>query len=212
VVYKSQIVTRTCLQTRLLDPCVPCYTDFMTELKRITPDKILWVDLEMTGLNPTKDRILEIAAIVTDWDFNEIDTFESGVGHDPAALRLLVDANPWYAEHPDNTDALLELSAQSQPEEFVAAKFEEFINKHFKKDEPALLAGNSIHMDRQFIRHWWPNVDKRLHYRMLDVSAWKVVMIGKYGVEYDKLEKHRALDDIRESIDELEFYLTKLNV
>ena len=78
--------------------------------------------------------------------------------------------------------------------------------------EPALLAGNSIHMDRQFIRHWWPNVEKRLHYRMLDVSAWKVVMIGKYGIEYEKLEKHRALDDIRESIDELEFYLTKLRV
>jgi oligoribonuclease len=182
----------------------------MTDLKRITPDKILWVDLEMTGLNPTKDRILEVAAIVTDWDFNEIDTFESGVGHDPAALKLLVDANPWYAEHPDNNDALLELSAHSQPEELVAAKFEEFINKHFKEDEPALLAGNSIHMDRQFIRQWWPTVEKRLHYRMLDVSAWKVVMIGKYGTEYEKLEKHRALDDIRESIEELEFYLTKV--
>lgn len=184
----------------------------MTDLKRITPDKILWLDLEMTGLNPAKDRVLEVAAIVTDWDLNEIDTFESGVGHDPAALQLLVDANPWYADHPDNTDALLKLSAESQPEEFVAAKFEEFINNHFKKDEPALLAGNSIHMDRQFIRQWWPNVERRLHYRMLDVSAWKVVMIGKYGVEYEKLEKHRALDDIRESIDELEFYLAKVSI
>jgi oligoribonuclease len=183
----------------------------MTDQKRITPDKILWVDLEMTGLNPTKDRILEIAAIVTDWDFNEIDTFESGVGHDPAALQLLVDANEWYSGHPEHKEDLLKLAANSQPEEFVAAKFEEFIDKHFK-EQPALLAGNSIHMDRQFIRHWWPDVDKRLHYRMLDVSAWKVVMIGKYGMEYEKLEKHRALDDIRESIDELEFYLTKFDL
>lgn len=184
----------------------------MTDLKHTTPEKILWVDLEMTGLNPAKDRILEVAAIVTDWDFNELETFESGVGHDPVALKLLVDANPWYAEHPDNTDALLKLSAGSQPEEFVAAKFEEFINRHFKKGESALLAGNSIHMDRRFIRHWWPNVESRLHYRMLDVSAWKVVMIGKYGVEYEKLEKHRALDDIRESIDELKFYLSNMTV
>jgi oligoribonuclease len=183
----------------------------MTDLKRITPERILWVDLEMTGLNPTKDRILEVAAIVTDWDFNELGTFESGVGHDPAALRLLVDANPWFIDHPDAIDDLLKLSEQSQPEEFVQAKFQEFINKYFKSDEPALLAGNSIHCDRGFIKHWWPEVDKRLHYRMLDVSAWKVVMIGKYGVEYTKLEKHRALDDIRESIDELKYYLEKVN-
>jgi len=182
----------------------------MTDLKRITPEKILWVDLEMTGLNPAKDRILEVAALVTDWDFNELGRFESGVGHDPTALQLLMDANPWAAEHPENTQSLLKLAGESQPEEFVAAKFEEFINQHFDKDSPALLAGNSIHMDRQFIRHWWPNVEKRLHYRMLDVSAWKVVMIGKYGVEYEKLEKHRAMDDIRESIDELQFYLGKM--
>lgn len=183
----------------------------MADLKRITPDKILWVDLEMTGLNPTKDRILEVAAIVTDWDFNELGKFESGVGHDEAALKILMDSNPWAVDHPELTEALLKLSSESEPEELVQAKFEEFINQHFDKDEPALLAGNSIHMDRQFIRHWWPQVDKRLHYRMLDVSAWKVVMIGKYGTEYEKLERHRALDDIRESIDELQFYLSKVS-
>lgn len=185
----------------------------MADLKRITPEKILWVDLEMTGLDPTKDRILEVAALVTDWDFNELGKFESGVGHDPTAIRILMDANSWASapERSENTAALLKLSEEAQPEEMVAAKFEEFINEHFERDEPALLAGNSIHMDRRFIRQWWPNIEKRLHYRMLDVSAWKVVMIGKYGVEYEKLEKHRALDDIRESIDELEFYLSKVN-
>ena len=166
----------------------------------------------MTGLSPAKDRILEVAAIVTDWDFNELGRFESGVGHDPAALQLLVDANSWYNDHADHKETLLKLAASSQPEEFVQAKFAEFINQFFEPDQPALLAGNSIHLDRQFIRHWWPDIDKRLHYRMLDVSAWKVVMIGKYGVEYEKLERHRALDDIRESIDELQFYLTNMNI
>ncbi len=184
----------------------------MADLKRITPEKILWLDLEMTGLNPSKDRILEIAAIVTDWDFTELGRFESGIGHDPAALQLLLDSNEWYDQHPENKQALMKLSAESQPEEFAAAKLEEFINKYFKQDEPALLAGNSIYMDRQFIRQWWPGVEKRLHYRMLDVSAWKVVMIGKYGIEYEKLEMHRAIDDIRESIEELQYYLTKFDV
>lgn len=179
----------------------------MVDLKRITPERILWVDLEMTGLNPAKDRILEVAAIVTDWDFNELGRFESGVGHDPGVLKLLVDANPWFNDHPEAITDLLNLSAASQSEELVQANFCKFINRYFKPGEPALLAGNSIHMDRQFIRHWWPDVESRLHYRMLDVSAWKVVMIGKYGIEYEKLEKHRALDDIRESIDELQFYL-----
>jgi oligoribonuclease len=182
----------------------------MIDLKRITPERVLWVDLEMTGLNPAKDRVIEVAAIVTDWDLNELDRFESGVRHDPGVLRMLFDNNPWFAGQPDQVAELLKLSSDSRAEDEVQKKFVEFIDKYFKKDEPALLAGNSIHMDRQFIRRWWPDVEKRLHYRMLDVSAWKVVMVGKYGVEYNKLERHRALDDIRESIEELEFYLAKI--
>lgn len=184
----------------------------MADLKHITPEHILWLDLEMTGLDPDKDRIIEVAAIVTDWDFNEVDRFESGVGHDPNVLKMLFDANPWYVQQPQQVNELIELSGNSPDEQAVQAKFVEFINKYFKNNDPALLGGNSIHMDRQFIRRWWPSVEARLHYRMLDVSAWKVVMIGKYGVEYEKLEKHRALDDIRESIDELQFYLGKMSV
>ncbi len=183
----------------------------MTDQKRTTPDKILWLDLEMTGLDPAGDRILEVAAIVTDWDFNELGKFESGVGHDLTGVQILLDNNSLFNGLPDQKQELLKLVASSQSEQLVQAKFQEFIQKHFG-EEPALLAGNSIHMDRRFIHHWWPDVDKRLHYRMLDVSAWKVVMIGKYGVEYQKLGRHRALEDIRESIDELKFYLEKMNI
>jgi oligoribonuclease len=81
-----------------------------------------------------------------------------------------------------------------------------FIREHFG-DEPAVLAGNSIHQDRRFIRQWWPQVEALLHYRMLDVSSWKMVMCGKYDVQFQKQEQHRAAADIRESITELEFYL-----
>ena len=86
-----------------------------------------------------------------------------------------------------------------------------FIKKHFKSDAPVLLAGNSIHIDRQFISANWSKFDSKLHYRMLDVTAWKVVFEGKYSKKFMKPDTHRALDDIRGSIIELQYYLNRLN-
>lgn len=178
----------------------------MAELKHITPEKILWLDLEMTGLDPVTDKILEVAAVVTDWEFNQLDQLESGVGQDRQTIEALLAANPFAAARPAETKELIELSANAPSQNEIESKLIDLANKHFT-DGPALLAGNSIHMDRQFIRNYWPNLEAKLHYRMLDVSAWKVVMIGKYGVEFTKQETHRALDDIRESIAELRSYL-----
>ena len=73
-----------------------------------------------------------------------------------------------------------------------------------------LLAGNSIHVDRRFIIAKWPKLDAKLHYRMLDVSAWKVVFEGITRKKFAKPDAHRALDDIRGSIAELQYYLAKL--
>lgn len=182
----------------------------MTELNKITPKKLLWLDLEMTGLNPQKDRIVEVGAIVTDWDFTEIASFESGVRHERAQLKKLFAANPWAAARPQNTQELIDLSRKSPSEADVEAELLQLVEAHFEHDQPVLLAGNSIHVDRGFIRQWWPNLEERLHYRMCDVSAWKVVMVGKYHLEFKKQEAHRALGDIRESIDELQFYLGKI--
>lgn len=161
----------------------------------------------MTGLDPQKDKIVEVAAILTDWDFNELDSFESGVYQEPEKLKQLFAANAWASARPENTNELVEISSKGMAETEVENKLLDLVNKHFDQNQPALLAGNSIHCDRGFIKKYWPKLENRLHYRMLDVSAWKVVMIGKYGVEFPKKETHRALDDIRESIDELKFYL-----
>jgi oligoribonuclease len=160
----------------------------------------------MTGLQPTTDRILEIGAIVTDWDFTELENLESGVGQNPQEITSLMN-NEFYKKFPQNRQQLLELSAKSPDEKTVEAQVLELVNRHFAADEPVLLAGNSIHMDRLFIRQWWPSLEARLHYRMLDVSAWKVLMQAKYQVGFDKSEAHRALGDIRESIAELQYYL-----
>lgn len=181
----------------------------MTDPKRITPEKILWIDLEMTGLNAGKDKIVEVAAIVTNWQFKELDCLETGVGQDAAEVRALFATNPFAKARPQETQQLMELSAAAPSQQKVEEQLVELVNKHFPAHTPALLGGNSVHKDREFIRAAWPRLDERLHYRMLDVSAWKVVMIGKYQLDFAKKESHRALDDIRESIAELKFYLQK---
>jgi oligoribonuclease len=182
----------------------------VADLKRATPATILWLDMEMTGLRPAADRIVEVAAIATDWDFTQLGIFESGVRQDEQLLRDLFQQNQWAQGRPEETEELIRLSLDSPSEPEVEAAVVHFVNTYAQEGEVVLLAGNSIHQDRQFIRTWWPELEKRLHYRMLDVSAWKVVMQAKYGLEFSKKETHRALDDTRESIAELQFYLHKM--
>lgn len=175
--------------------------------------KILWVDLEMTGLDPGNDLILEVAAIATDWDFNEIATYEGIVKGEELTLneRLSTNAVFWDA-NPAARDGLISQNAGGKDLADVEDELLAFIADHFNPDKPVLLGGNSIHMDRRFITAQWPKLDARLHYRMLDVSAWKVVFEGKFKKRFSKPEEHRALGDIRGSIMELEYYLGKLKV
>lgn len=184
----------------------------MADLAHTTPNKILWIDLEMTGLDPNKDRIVEVAAIVTDWDFTELGSLDYGVKQDETQLRALFGANPWAMARPAETQVEIEHSLAGLPEAAVEEKLIKLIDAHFAPGEPVLLGGNSIHCDRGFIKQYWPKLEARLHYRMLDVSAWKVVMQGKYGVVITKKEAHRALDDIRESIDELKSYTAAIKI
>jgi oligoribonuclease len=167
--------------------------------------KLLWLDMEMTGLNSAVDRILEVAAIVTDFDFNELDTYESVVYQPPEVMARM---DEWCRES-HTASGLVDRVKAAPNEQHVLIEFEQFVKRNF--NEPAVLAGSSIHQDRRFIRQWWQDVDKLLHYRMLDVSSFKIIMFNKYGVEFVQHKEHRALDDIRRSINELKFYLEHLN-
>ena len=177
--------------------------------------KLLWVDLEMTGLDPIEDRILEVAAIITDWDFNEIATYEAAkkVGPDLFAERIKIAPDFWE-KFPQVRDALIEQnnSDAAKNGRIVENELLDFVNEHFDADERIILAGNSIHQDRKFIENEWPQLNERLHYRMLDVSAWKVVFDGKYSKRFAKPEAHRAIEDIRGSMMELKYYLGKVRV
>lgn len=179
--------------------------------------ELLWIDLEMTGLEPEADRITEVAAIVTTFDLVELGEFTAGVRVDEAILadRMGPGREFWDA-HPETRDALIELSRNAPGDAAaVEADLAAFIDAHFPRRDGfrgAVLAGNSIHQDRRFIVAEWPAVDARLHYRMLDVSSWKIVLEGKFGVRHTKQGAHRALDDIRESIAELRYYQGFLDV
>lgn len=174
--------------------------------KNLIPTKLLWVDLEMTGLNAQTDVILEVAAIVTDMNFVRLGSYESIIHQPDDKLDGMTE---WPKSQHSRSGLTERVKNAKQSEPQVVAEFAAFIRQHFG-DEPAILAGNSIHNDRIFIHKWWPEVEALLHYRMLDVSSFKILMQGTYGVTYEKSDSHRAKGDIEESIAELVFYLNWL--
>ncbi|HWT55689.1 MAG TPA: oligoribonuclease [Candidatus Microsaccharimonas sp.] len=176
----------------------------MTEFdKKAIPTKLLWVDLEMTGLDADEHVIIEIAAEITDRDFKTLASYEALILQPEEKLSNM---NPWAQAQHDGSGLTDRIRQEGKPEQDVVHELIGFIQGQFG-DEPAILAGNSIHNDRIFIKKWWPEVDALLHYRMLDVTAFKIVMQMKYGVEFEKRETHRAFDDIQASIAELQYYL-----
>jgi oligoribonuclease len=181
------------------------------KLRNLPLKRVLWVDLEMTGLSPSEDVIFEVAAIATDWDFKELDTYHGVIKNKVSTIkkRMAVYQSYWDSQ-PDSRDGLLKQNKTGKSLKEIESELMVFIDKNFKHGVPVLLGGSSVHMDRRFIIAKWPKIDAKLHYRMLDVSAWKVVFEGKFKEKFTKPNVHRALDDIRGSIAELQFYLAKL--
>jgi oligoribonuclease len=171
--------------------------------KNAIPTKLLWVDLEMTGLDPQKHVIIEVAVEVTDFTFKTLASYEALIGQ---SEKDLTSMNEWAAAQHAASGLTDRIRKQGRSEDEVKHELVGFIKAQFG-NEPAILAGNSIHNDRLFIKHWWPEVDELLHYRMLDVSSLKILMQGKYGLQFQKNDAHRAFDDIQASIAELQYYL-----
>jgi oligoribonuclease len=172
------------------------------------PTRLLWIDLEMTGLDTDIHRIVEVACIVTDFSFNEIETFNAVVHQDEDVLS----ASNEFSMTAHRKSGLYEQVCKSVTSEKDAENALIDIVARYFSDGGAILAGNSIGADRKFIDAHWPVLSSKLHYRMLDVSSFKVWWLGTGHEPYVKKESHRALDDIRESIEELKYYASKMKI
>lgn len=171
-------------------------------------DVLVWLDMEMTGLDPAKERIIEIATILTDGNLVEIAVGPELVIHQDDAVLAAMD--DWNRTHHGASGLTERVKSSTVTDADAEAQTLAFIKEHVGGKDRPVLAGNSIHQDRRFIRKYMPKLDARLHYRMVDVSTikelarrWFPAIVVK---QPPKKDTHRALDDIRESIEELRFY------
>ncbi len=171
---------------------------------------LVWMDLEMTGLDPEKERIIEMATIITDYDLNTIAEGPVIVLHQPQSLLDSMDE--WNTRTHTKTGLVNKVKASRITERQAEIETLDFIQRHTLKNR-APLCGNSICQDRRFLYKYMPELSEWLHYRNIDVSSFKEV--ARYWAPsivpgFEKRAAHQALDDIKESIEELKYYRNNL--
>jgi oligoribonuclease len=175
-------------------------------------DRLVWIDLEMTGLDVDQDAIVEIACIVTDSNLLALDDGIQLVVHQDEAVLERMDE---FVRTMHRKSGLLD-EIPTAPSDTGAAEQEvlAYVQKHVATASSAPMCGNSIGMDRRFLAKYMPELDNYVHYRSIDVSSFKEVARRWYPAIYrkrpGKAEQHRALGDIQESIDELRYYRDRL--
>lgn len=170
-----------------------------------TPSHLVWVDCEMTGLNPERDELLEVAVVVTDKDLLPLD---EGVNVVVSPSSEALGAMDNYVARMHRVSGLLDELSNGVPVSEAQAMVKEYITKHIKTG--GIMSGNSIATDRLFITRYMPDVHAILHYRMIDVSSIKELAVRWapeiYSGAPNKKGGHRAMADVLESIAELAYY------
>jgi oligoribonuclease len=177
-------------------------------------DRLVWIDLEMTGLEVEKHVIVEIACIVTDSELVALDDGVDLVVHADADELARMDD---FVRKMHTKSGLLPLIESSDITVSAAQeRVLEYVRTYVPQPNSAPLCGNSIGVDRRFLDQYMRELDGYLHYRSIDVSSVKELCRRWYPEIYrkrpGKAEQHRALDDIKESVEELRFYREKLFV
>ncbi len=175
------------------------------------PDRLVWIDLEMTGLDPRRDHLLEMATLVTDGRLEVVATGPEIVIHQPE--EVLAGMNEWSREHHAASGLLDRVRASTVSVADAEEQTLAFLRQHCPPGS-APLAGNSIHMDRFFLKFHMPALEGFLHYRNVDVTTVKELARrwapDVFAGAPRKADSHRALEDIRESIAELAHYRAAL--
>lgn len=169
-------------------------------------ENLVWMDLEMTGLDPEVERVLEIATIITDSNLNVV--AEGPVVVVRQSEELLSNMDQWNTEHHTESGLIDRVREQGVSEDEAEQITLGFIRKHVT-ERSAPLCGNSIGQDRRFLVKYFPKLEQYLHYRNLDVSTIKELALRwrpDVAENVNKKGAHRALDDIKESIEELRHY------
>jgi oligoribonuclease len=170
---------------------------------------LIWIDLEMTGLIPESDVIIEIATVVTNADLNVIDEGPSIAIHQDD--NLLDSMDEWNTNQHNRSGLVESLRVTNITIEEAQKQTLEFLSLHTQKGRSP-LCGNTISHDRRFLRRYMPEVDAYFHYRNVDVSSIKE-LIKRWNPElldgFRKSGGHRAMGDVLESIEELKFYRDK---
>lgn len=167
---------------------------------------LIWIDLEMTGLNPEHDRIIEMATIVTDKDLNILAEGPVFAIHQPEAL--LEGMDDWNKKHHGESGLIERVRNSTVTESEAQQETIAFLEQHTKRGYSP-MCGNTIWQDRRFLTRYMPQLEAYFHYRLLDVSTFKECA-RRWAKDvykgFDKKSKHEALSDIRESIEELQYY------
>jgi len=165
---------------------------------------LLWIDLEMSGLDEKQHKILEVAVIITDLNLEVLHQYDKVVFQPPEVLEAMDD----WCKKTHSLSGLTKAVEKGVPLSQVDNEVITIINQYWSNKDQVILTGNSVGNDKRFIDAYMPKLASRLHYRIVDVSSFKEIFRSKYNIQFKKGNQHRALDDIVESINELKHYLT----